>query len=170
MQENEPLSPEPIEQNKKSQSLALGILVFCVVAAIGNWVYGVRPKEHPKQEHTSSSFGSMFEDKAEIAVIVVEGTIVHDASGGGGFSGPNNGSADRIVKAIRDAEKDGVKGILFKINSPGGSAAASQSVIMKCSACAKKASRSMPPWVTWQLRAVIISPAPLRKSMPTRRH
>ncbi len=139
MQEQTPLAPDSLEQrNKKSQSLALGLLIFCVIAGVGNLVYGIRPKAQPTQETESSSFGAMFQEKSEMAVIVVEGTIVHDASGGGGFSGPNNGSADRIVKAIRDAEKDGVKGILFKINSPGGSAAASQSVYHEIQRVRKK--------------------------------
>lgn len=138
MQEQTP-PHDPAAPHKKSQALALGLLTFCVLAALGNLAYGIRPKAHPPQEAASAShFSEIFQEKAEMAVIVVEGTIVHDASGGGGLTGPNNGSADRIVKAIRDAEKDGVKGILFKINSPGGSAAASQSVYHEIQRVRKK--------------------------------
>lgn len=116
---------ETSASHKTPQWIAAGLLVFCLLTAVGNWVYGIRQKDHaPRQQ---SSIGELFQETPDLGVIVVEGTIMHSASSGG-FGGGGNAAAEKIVKAIRQAEQDGVKGILFKINSPGGSAAASQSV------------------------------------------
>ncbi|MNX67244.1 putative signal peptide peptidase SppA [compost metagenome] len=55
------------------------------------------------------------------------GTIADGAPDEGLF-GSRGASATRLIKAIRTAEKDKVKAILLRINSPGGTAAASQMV------------------------------------------
>ncbi len=64
---------------------------------------------------------------ADIALIDVYG-VISDSSEGGIFGGGEGASSNRLIGAIRDAEKDGVKAILLRINSPGGTAAASQAV------------------------------------------
>ncbi|UXP31058.1 signal peptide peptidase SppA [Reichenbachiella agarivorans] len=67
----------------------------------------------------SKSISSTYSSN-RIAVIVAEGEIV---SGNGGT---DNVGSDKFVKAIRDARKsDRVKAIVIRINSPGGSALAS---------------------------------------------
>lgn len=61
----------------------------------------------------------------KIAIINIEGAIVGGSSGFGMF-GLATG-ADDIAKQIRRAGEDpSVKAIILRINSPGGSAAASQ--------------------------------------------
>lgn len=122
------LSPAPpaTPVGKRETFLAAGILALCLVTAVSTWIYGVRPKAETP-EPSSGFSGSLFQEKADLGVIVVEGTILHQASSTG-FGGGNNAASDRIVQQIRQAEKDGVKGLLLKINSPGGTASASQSV------------------------------------------
>lgn len=121
-----PSLEDKLPTRKKEVLLAVGILVFCMLTAIGNWVYGIRAK--PASPKSESSFAkNLFQEEVDLGIILVEGTIMH-SSGSGGFGGGNNGSSDRLIAAIRQAEKDKVKGILFKINSPGGTAAASQAV------------------------------------------
>lgn len=129
----EPESPQsevnpPSQHNpssgKRETLMASGILALCLLTAVGNWIYGVRPQK--EQASQQASIGSaLFEEQVDLGVIVVEGTIMHQAESGFNSKGA---AADRIVAALRRAEKDGVKGLLIKINSPGGTAAASQSV------------------------------------------
>ncbi|MEZ0372228.1 MAG: signal peptide peptidase SppA [Candidatus Sericytochromatia bacterium] len=127
MQPESPVQPEATEpaSRRRETMLAGGILLLCLLSALGTWVYGIRPKDTPPKEKTGSV--NPFEREAQLGIIVVEGTIMHKAESSG-FGGGQGAAADRIVEAIRKAEKDGVKGLLLKINSPGGTAAASQSV------------------------------------------
>ena len=63
-----------------------------------------------------------------VAVIRIEGLIM---SGRGGFSflgGPTSGSDDIVAEIERATGDEEVKAILVRINSPGGSAAASQEI------------------------------------------
>jgi len=121
--------PAPVAHSGGRQQtlLAGGLLALCLLTAVGNWVYGVRQKPVSDTQSSKSIAASLFQSEPELGIILVEGTIMHQ-SASGGFGGSNNGSSDRIIAAIRQAEKDGVKGLLFKINSPGGTASASQAV------------------------------------------
>jgi protease-4 len=61
-----------------------------------------------------------------MALIRVEGVITAGGAGGGPFGG-GGASAEEIVQELQKAATDsGVKAILIRINSPGGSAAGSQ--------------------------------------------
>src|SRR5687767_11858578 len=118
MQPESPVSESPTPAPKRNESLiAGGLLLLCLLTAVGNWIYGVRPRE-TKPEDSSSLSSSLFDKDAELGVIVIEGTIMHKAEGSG--FGSQGAASDRIVEAIRRAEKDEVKGLLLKINSPGG--------------------------------------------------
>ncbi len=65
-----------------------------------------------------------------IAFIQGEGQINDGASEGGGFGGESSMGGDTIAQAFRDAtEDDDVKAILFRVNSPGGSALASDQIL-----------------------------------------
>jgi len=98
--------------------LALIIAIACVVAAIGNWVSGAPP------EAAQRSSGS----KAEVALLEIYGQISDSATGGGPLSSPTGTNANTVIRQIRQAREDGVKAILLLINSPGGTAAASQAI------------------------------------------
>lgn len=114
------------DSSRRASLLAAGLLLFCLLTAVGNWVYGIQNKETETNEGETGFSSSMFQESPDIGIIRVDGPIMH----GGGDSpfGAANASSERIVKEIRKAEKDGVKGILVKINSPGGTAAASHAI------------------------------------------
>lgn len=65
-----------------------------------------------------------------IAFIHGDGGINDGKSEGGGFGGEPSIGGDTVAKAFRDAtEDDDVKAILFRVNSPGGSAIASDQIL-----------------------------------------
>jgi protease-4 len=100
--------------------LALLLIIACFVAAIAAWI---RPAVTPSARLAPLSTGG----QADVALIDVYGTI-SDGQDLDGFFGSTGATANRLVKAIREAERDHVKAILVRINSPGGTAAASQMV------------------------------------------
>ncbi len=64
-----------------------------------------------------------------IAFIQGDGGI-NDGKSEGGFGGDSSIGGDTVAKAFRDAtEDDDVKAILFRVNSPGGSALASDQIL-----------------------------------------
>jgi protease IV len=71
------------------------------------------------------------ETSSPIALIEGEGTIIDGDSSEGGFGGGDRTmGGDTVAKAIRDATEDkDVKVILFRVNSPGGSATASDQML-----------------------------------------
>jgi len=106
------------EKNKKRRKIViLSILAICLVsAAVG---IALIPNGHVGE----SSGG-------KIAVIHIEGAIV-GGRGDYGLFGQGSG-ADEISSQIKRAGEDpSIKAILIRINSPGGSAAASQELYME---------------------------------------
>lgn len=60
-----------------------------------------------------------------VALVVVEGTIVEGESGRDFWSGPMAGS-DTVIEQLRDAAEDeGIAAVVLRVDSPGGSATAS---------------------------------------------
>ncbi|MBU0615438.1 MAG: signal peptide peptidase SppA, partial [Nanoarchaeota archaeon] len=75
----------------------------------------------------SLSISSDLEGDGNVAVIAVEGMI---ASGEAGPFGTEYASSDSIVKLIEKADKDPqIKAILFRVNSGGGTAVASEEIV-----------------------------------------
>ncbi|MEO0582880.1 MAG: signal peptide peptidase SppA [Bacteroidota bacterium] len=69
----------------------------------------------------------------KIAVVVAEGTI------SSGKSSSGTAGSESIVKALRKARKDpSVKGIVLRVNSPGGSALASNVISQEIKLCSEK--------------------------------
>lgn len=97
--------------------LAMILIIICLAAALGNWLVG------------SSSFqnSSRSKSSADVALIDIYGGI-SDSTSTGPFGSTAGASANTLMDAIREARKDKVKAILLRINSPGGTAAAAQSV------------------------------------------
>lgn len=96
---------------KKSVIIVIGILIL---VSLG----GLAFRGNTKQKVAQSE---------KIAIIYVEGVII-------GGRGPNNlfaeqGGTDQLIKELHEARDDAsVKAVVLRINSPGGSAAASQEV------------------------------------------
>jgi len=108
------------------------LVATSLVAAVGVWVKGPRGGEDRKAD-SSADLGKLVASTTgspEIGVIDVYGVITDEQTVDSPFSSAG-AQAMRLVKAIRKAEDDGVKGLLLRINSPGGSAAASQAIYME---------------------------------------
>lgn len=74
-----------------------------------------------------------------IAVIDIDGEIVQGGSGSSFLFGGKSVGADTVVAAIAQAMRDDqVKGILLRVNSPGGSAIASEQIYRKLLDAKKK--------------------------------
>jgi protease-4 len=76
----------------------------------------------------SMGFGSSLSGE-RIALIHIEGPITASSGGGGLFGGGGIASSDNLCDLLYRAQEDsGVKAVLLRINSPGGSAAASDEI------------------------------------------
>jgi protease-4 len=94
--------------------------------------YGKPQHEEVDFSNPFSLFASMAQQrqpesgKPQIALIYISGVITDGESGSGMFGGDFVGSED-IRKALRQAAKDqDIKAVVFRIDSPGGSALASE--------------------------------------------
>lgn len=77
---------------------------------------------------SSSLRGNAGWSRGNVAVIRVEGTIQSGGSGGSLFGGSAAGSATIVGQLERASGDESVAAILLRVNSPGGSAAASQEI------------------------------------------
>lgn len=94
--------------------IVLGVIALSLVIAIA-----VRPGNKPAAR-TGSKNG-------EVGVVYIEGAITSDR-GGGGFLGAQTGSGE-IAAILREAARDpGLKAVVIRLNSPGGTAAAAQEI------------------------------------------
>ena len=99
---------------------ALSIFIGLISAVISS------SKKADYNESNKSSFNSIFPDQNKIALISLEGPITSESSGG--LIGEMY-SAESVYNALKRAQKDSsVKGIILKINSPGGTVAMSQEI------------------------------------------
>lgn len=74
---------------------------------------------------SSSNINSFLGESNKIALIALDGEI---SSGAEGYFGDKN-SADSVRKALKRAQEDNsVKGVLLKVNSPGGTVGLSQEI------------------------------------------
>jgi protease-4 len=63
---------------------------------------------------------------SDVAIIFASGPINSGRSGSGGFGGESTVGSDTVVKAVTDAAEDkSIKAIILRVDSPGGSALAS---------------------------------------------
>lgn len=114
-------------------------------------------------------------DSGRIALIAAEGAIVDGASGEDFYNGRVMGG-ETIAAAIREATTDDtVKAILLRVNSPGGSALASDVILdalKKAQAKGKKVVVSMGPvaasggyWIAMDADMIFASPATITGSI-----
>lgn len=101
--------------------LALTLIVVSLLAALTNWFSRATPTASPVSPPGTTVGGP------DIALIRIVGGI-SQGDGGGGFFQPGGAGSTRIVKAIKQAREDKVKAILLQINSPGGTASASNAI------------------------------------------
>ncbi|MDR3559960.1 MAG: signal peptide peptidase SppA [Negativicutes bacterium] len=99
---------------KRSVVLLIAAIIFASLAAAAYW--------GPMANRRAST-----RDQNKIAIIYIDGVII----GGRGQSGlfTDSGGTDAIIRQIHSAQEDAsVKAVILRINSPGGSAPASQEV------------------------------------------
>ncbi|BCW90469.1 Protease 4 [Alphaproteobacteria bacterium SO-S41] len=126
-------------------------------------------------EREGSPYDHPYANDGTIALIAAEGAIVDGGSSESAWDGKQMGG-DTIAAAIRDAaEDDGVKAILLRVNSPGGSALASDVIldqIRKAQAKGKKVIVSMGPvaasggyWIAMYADEIFAMPATITGSI-----
>jgi protease IV len=80
-------------------------------------------------ERYLAAAGRPHQSGPEIALIYASGLITRGTGGDSTFVGSGEAGADSLIRAFRLAERDPqVRAILFRIDSPGGSAVASESI------------------------------------------
>lgn len=122
------------------------------------------------------SAGTPYEDGTEIALIYVVGAIQRGEGGGDPVLGQSAAGADAVVAALRKAaEDDDVKAVVLRVDSPGGSAIASESIrrgVLEAKEAGKPVIVSMANaaasggyWVAMNADRIIAEPATLTGSI-----
>ncbi len=102
--------------------LAIGLIVVCLVAALGNWLGGSPQPAEVATDGIQTRAGG----RADVALLEIYGAISDQPTSP--FAQTDTSNSNALINAIRRAREDEVKAILLHINSPGGTAAASQAV------------------------------------------
>ncbi len=113
--------------------LAGSLIVMCVAAT---WVGATRPQTTEATRMDQMDLGVPLGDRFQI--LTLQGAITTDRGGGSPFGG---GSLDALTirdRLIKAAEEDSIKGVLLRIDSPGGTVGASQEVYNAVLALRKK--------------------------------
>jgi protease IV len=91
------------------------------------------------ETYMKTSSPKAFEGKDSIAVVFAEGEIHQGPSGKGGLFGDKIMGSDTLVAQLRKLRKNTrIKGVLLRINSPGGSALASDLIAREAELLAKE--------------------------------
>ncbi|HPI76405.1 MAG TPA: signal peptide peptidase SppA [bacterium] len=118
------------KQNRKLNWIIIAAVVFVGAALTLSAVMGSRVDA--KKIAGLSRKGGLFSSASSgdrVGVLYISGVIHSGRSGAGGFMGSRTSGSDSIVSMIENAAVDpGVKALVVRINSPGGSAAGSQEI------------------------------------------
>jgi len=113
--------PQPAPRPRKSRTALIIIVVVCGVVLLGGMMLVVMT-----MSMGGGDFGPVVGDT--IALVRIEG-IIAESAGGGPFGFGYESGTQAIVDQLERAGRDGsVKAVVIRINSPGGSAAASQEI------------------------------------------
>lgn len=118
---------------KTDRIIAGALIGLCFASVLTGFMFQRTPGASEEVSSDSSSVMSwggsaLGGRKADIAVIDISGAIMYGESGGFNSSGA---SANQLLPILDKIEKDGVKGVLLRLNSPGGTASASQAIYEK---------------------------------------
>jgi len=107
--------------------------------------YGVKPPQNVDFSNPFALLGALMGKKTDtsttdptVAIIHADGVIVDGSSGSSLFGGKMVGDKTLIACFNEVAADDNVKAVIFRIDSPGGSALASEMIYQAVAACAKK--------------------------------
>ena len=107
---------------KNETWIAGALVVLCGVAALGAWF-----TKQPSPDERARLDRGMFSGNPGIAQLDIVGMIV-DTGTQGGFGGGGTVSSQLVMKAIEKIREDNVPVVLLNINSPGGTASASDAI------------------------------------------
>lgn len=100
------------------------IIILCILCLVTGFF--TVDKDKPYVENTAAGKKNIISNSNKIAVMEIEGTIASSYESGF-FSREAN--AANLLKSLQAAEADNdIKGIIIKINSPGGTVAMSQNI------------------------------------------
>ena len=120
----------------KTDRIIAGVLIFLSLSATISGLTFQRSSKPVKSINSGNmfKFGELSLKNPDIAVIDVYGPIMYGSTGG--FSSTNV-DANQMIPLLEEIKKDNVKGILLRLNSPGGTASASQAIYEKIQAIKK---------------------------------
>jgi protease-4 len=79
------------------------------------------------------------EGKSRVAIIVTDGTIIRGSSGGNAFGEEESITVANSVKMLREVgESESIKGVILRVDSPGGDAVASDEILREVKLLSKK--------------------------------
>ncbi len=112
----------------EKRGIAIAIVTLCVISVVIGVINSFKPPTNEKVNDSGKYIQKVLSVSGnKLALITLDGPIVSEQSTGVFSSNPF--TADNILKAIKKASKDNlVKGVLIKINSPGGTVAMSQEI------------------------------------------
>jgi protease-4 len=97
---------------------------------------GAEVKKVSLQDYLRSGRG---EGKTKVAIIVTDGTIIRGSSSGKAFGEENSITVASSVKLLREVgEDESIKGVILRVDSPGGDAVASDEILREVKLLSKK--------------------------------
>lgn len=111
------------------------ILVTCLASSIGVFVKKGASEKRDASD-ISFSWDNGISSKTDIAIIDLYGPIMYGSSSG--FGGDSNIDANQIINTLEKIDKDKVKAVFLRLNTPGGTASASQAIYEKIQSIKKK--------------------------------
>ncbi|HPS57823.1 MAG TPA: signal peptide peptidase SppA [Spirochaetota bacterium] len=118
---------------EKQRKITLAILIMLVLISI---IAVVDISTRVEKKRSIQTGMGMMAAGPGIAIVRIDGPI--ELTGPGGFMGKPSG-AEAVVKRLADIEKDGnIKAVVLRINSPGGTVAATQEIYQKILSLRKK--------------------------------
>ncbi len=79
------------------------------------------------------------EGKSKVAIIVTDGTIIRGSSSGNAFGEDESITVANSVKVLREVgENESIKGVILRVDSPGGDAVASDEILREVKLLSKK--------------------------------
>jgi protease IV len=103
---------------RRDRIFAIALITLCLISAFGNWLGGNLDQASGQLPNSSPT---------DVALFDIYGGI-SDSPASGLLSQSSGVSSNDVIAGIRKAREDDVKAILLRINSPGGTAAASQAI------------------------------------------
>lgn len=118
---------------KTDRVISIGIVVACLLSSVALFAKKNTNVSASSKKESNLSFDwkdSMnLASNADVAVLDLSGPIMYGSAGG--FGGDSGIDANHVIHTLEKIEKDKVKAVFLRLNTPGGTAAASQAIYEK---------------------------------------